>query len=788
MDAESDLDRLKRELEEKSRLLEESLERERNKTRTLSPEKYYVYLADEIESRKTFPEIARRYKRMAERIRGDPSARKFIDSLYDGFMEGMRKDVFNALCVPSGTGKTQLAFSLPQDRSACIYLNMHVKALDRATGQSVYDAFRGYMPKLIDFLRYDFELSERTKTPRLRLYAFFHALVKLLIRVPDLDLPFDLARLRISPTAPECDYEEMMSETDCESVQAEIHKWRKFHKTRQSILFIDEFTASATLPQEMLAFFRRQLMNLGVCVIVASTDSGAMNMFKRSAATADSRGEVTPWVNLCTRLPKYVPGNCLREALDRCEHSAIKNVLELCIKSRPLFAESVADKITDYLANLTLGNVALNFVDFLDQLRNDVLTIMRTKQSVHSREGCFGYITAVLLAGGALLSEDSTHRSLFGDFTTKNWAYLVNDENVLFVQQPDFKQAKRQRQLKQSTASRDRWMRLSILHSKPIFLVLFRESGFGDDMDRLHFQIPNQDFRPFPCISFFPDVSEDFLLHLTLVGSAARPGLTIKSPATPERISTAKLMADVLLRNQKAVLSKNNILPSYGEHEALVCAAFFTACNSGSLHGCTLEDLVTRFVAELIIPRNRHFANLTKVDKIPLSGKWRASFAFPFDTEINREVHELLGTVQTSRPPNDQSVDAVTYTRDSSGEIRFQVIVEAKSTTNSVYVHDRITHALQCQDSNAKVSFIVTDKCPDGTMLFKPEEFYVLDRSKKVGKTWQKGKRLDARVFFVEINESGKVVLKAIDGKPKGQTAERVIFVISRSEIDRRFQ
>jgi hypothetical protein len=280
MDAESDLDRLKRELEEKSRLLEESLERERNKTRTLSPEKYYVYLADEIESRKTFPEIARRYKRMAERIRGDPSARKFIDSLYDGFM--------------------------------------------------------------------------------------------------------------------------------------------------------------------------------------------------------------------------YVPGNCLREALDRCEHSAIKNVLELCIKSRPLFAESVADKITDYLANLTLGNVALNFVDFLDQLRNDVLTIMRTKQSVHSREGCFGYITAVLLAGGALLSEDSTHRSLFGDFTTKNWAYLVNDENVLFVQQPDFKQAKRQRQLKKSTASRDRWMRLSILHSKPIFFVLFRESGFGDDMDRLHFQIPNQDFRPFP--------------------------------------------------------------------------------------------------------------------------------------------------------------------------------------------------------------------------------------------------------------------------------------------------
>lgn len=155
------------------RLLEEALERERNRTKALSPEKYYVYLEDEIEFNKTGPEVARRYKRMADRIRGDPTAKMFIDSLYDGFMEGKRRDVFNALCVPSGTGKTQLAFYLPQDRSACICLNMHVKDLERGVRQSVYDAFSGFMPKLIDFLREDFELFARTKTPRLRIYAFF---------------------------------------------------------------------------------------------------------------------------------------------------------------------------------------------------------------------------------------------------------------------------------------------------------------------------------------------------------------------------------------------------------------------------------------------------------------------------------------------------------------------------------------------------------------------------------------------------------------------------------------
>jgi hypothetical protein len=664
---------------------------------------------------------------------------------------------------------------------------MHVKVLERGVPQSVYDAFSGFMPKLIDFLREDFELFARTKTPRLRIYAFFQALMKLLRRIPNLDLPLHLASLRISTTVPDCDYEEILSYADCETVQAEIQKWYEMHKTRQIIIFIDEFTASETLTQETLAFLRRQLMNLEVCVIVASTDSGATNMFKRTAATAFSRREVTPWVNLCTRLPKYVPGQRLREALDRCEHSAIKNVFELCIKSRPLFAECVADKIADYLSTLT-HKVPRNFVSFLDQLRNDVLTIMRTKESVHSREGCFGYITAILLAGGALLSEDSTYGSLFGDLTTRNWAYLVNDKNVLCVQQPDFHQAKRQRQMKKSNASRDRWMRLSIHHSKPIFLVLFRESGFGDDTDRLRFQLPDQDFRPFTCISFFPDVSEDFLLYLTLVGSLVRPGLTIESPDTPERISTAKFMDEVLFKNYKAVLSKNNILPSYGEHEAVVCAAFFTACNAGSLRGCSLEELVTRFVAELIIPQSTHYAKLKKVDKIPLLGTFNSQFVFPFDTEINREVHALLGTVQTSRPRNDQSVDAVAYIRDSSRRIRFQVLVEAKSTTNSDYIEDRIKHALECRHSNAKVSFIVTDKSPDKQMLFKPEEFYVLDRSKKVEKTWAKVKRLDARVFFVEINASGKVVLEPIDGKPKDQTAEHVIFVISRTEIDSRFQ
>ena len=124
MDVESELNRIKLELEEKSRLLEEALERERSRRRTSAPKKYYVHVVEErlidVKSR----EVVDKYTRLADRIRADADARDYIDALLTGFLKGTTSKVFNALCVPSGTGKTQLAFSLPEEQCACIYLNM----------------------------------------------------------------------------------------------------------------------------------------------------------------------------------------------------------------------------------------------------------------------------------------------------------------------------------------------------------------------------------------------------------------------------------------------------------------------------------------------------------------------------------------------------------------------------------------------------------------------------------------------------------------------------------------
>jgi hypothetical protein len=188
---------------------------------------------------------------------------------------------------------------------------------------------------------------------------------------------------------------------------------------------------------------------------------------------------------------------------------------------------------------------------------------------------------------------------------------------------------------------------------------------------------------------------------MALVGSADRPGLYVESHPIPLRISVAKLLNLVLPKSPQPPPSTKHILPNYAQHEALVCAAFFTACNAGSLRGSTLEDLVTRFVAELIDARDEHYVTLGTVDPIPFDGDFTAKFAFPFDTKIHSDIYELLGTLQTSRPHNKERVDAVTYVQDSFGDMCYQIYVEAKSTADAEYIPDRIKGALQHQDSKA---------------------------------------------------------------------------------------
>ena len=753
---------------------------------TENPKKIYLYLSGVGKISKKEEDAAYSYSQLAKRILDDSEAKAYIDALWEKFKEGRDSQVFNALCVPSGTGKTQLAFALPQDQCACIYLNMDVSSSHASAQQPVYGAFRGYMVQFIRWLKEDYR---EDSSSGYRLYGFVYALIQLLIEHPELELPSDLSRLVISDGVPPGLKAYEVRPKLLGTVQFEEERLTKL-TGKDLVFFIDEFAFSSGLDQEeQLAFLRRTLMDIGSCVIVASTDSGALNMFNTAAATAASRGNDNPWVQLFTQLPKYVPDPELRSAISLCNDSAVKVIFTLCIESRPLFAETVVGRIRTYLCRRNTSDI----MGLLEQMREDLSHAMRQKISVTSTEGCFGYVMAMLLAGGALISGDESRMRIYGNLTTKSWAYLVHDPSVFTRVEPDPQHTKRSR-LESTELASDRFMRMTIRSASPSFLILKRFPGPVRTKDVLYYHDSNSPGGCiFSCTSFFPDPREDFLLYLVLAGSKAEPGLRVAGSASGStqllsRISVAKLVNFVFAGCRKLPSSVSDLLPSFAEHEAVVCAAFYTACNAGGLSGCSLEELVTRFVAELAAPRDCLYPQLGTVEKIPWSGEFTARFAFPFDTELPIQVHDILKSVQTMRPPNSECVDAVTYTPNKSGQKVYEVLVEAKASTKPDYVKSRIEKALKRQDANAKISFIVVDKNVDENVQFDTSKYQCLDRSKKVGREFAKGDTLEARVFLVDLDKSKNVILKAIDGQSNDAVSDRVIFVLDVKRINDHFR
>ena len=118
----------------------------------------YLYLAGDagIDA-----EAVQMYSDTAERMRNHEETKTYIDSLFDGFIRGKKSGVFNALCVPSGTGKTQLAFALPKENCTCIYLNMACDEGSIWKRQQVYRPFVGYMDSLLSLFKEDYATKNR---------------------------------------------------------------------------------------------------------------------------------------------------------------------------------------------------------------------------------------------------------------------------------------------------------------------------------------------------------------------------------------------------------------------------------------------------------------------------------------------------------------------------------------------------------------------------------------------------------------------------------------------------
>ena len=100
-------------------------------------------------------------------------------------------------------------------------------------------------------------------------------------------------------------------------------------------------------------------------------------------------------------------------------------------------------------------------------------------------------------------------------------------------------------------------------------------------------------------------------------------------------------------------------------------------------------------------------------------------FVFPIDADLPSEVHEVLESAKTSMPAEKMSVNAVVIGPDMTS---YEIMVEAKANIDSTYVRSKLSDALERQDKDAKVSFIVSDKVLENKLIFTPEEFEILNR------------------------------------------------------------
>ena len=411
-------------------------------------------------------------------------------------------------------------------------------------------------------------------------------------------------------------------------------------------------------------------------------------------------------------------------------------------------------------------------------MREKMVELHARKEGSFSGEGCFGFVAAMLMAGYRYEAMTTKERDLFSHLCTKNWAYLVN-EQPLAKEQATSQQINEKDMLEGCKAQMKRYIPRA---GDPCFLALKRVSTVKGQPDKMCLQDGETEFT---CSTFFPDLDKDFLFYLGLAGSAINPGLIVEyeHPGRTTRISAAKLIELVLSPTQNSIDSVNNKNPKWQRHEMVMCAAFMTACNSGLLKGQSLEALITHFVAELL--ECDEYVKLKELETVawkpPGNCEWRARFLLPYDTHLPQDVVELLGVAVATRPGNAQGFDAGVL----SSKQKIDVLLEAKSTTqDSAGVSSAIQMALKRQDSSAKVGFVVVDTTLEGVELFNLNKINATNRNMKVGRTFLEGGLLsNSRFFRLRIAGNKKVVAEAMDNKTSG-SAKRVIFVISREDIN----
>ena len=800
------------------------------------------------------------YVERAKRIQADVTAAQSVEKIWTAVKEA-RDDsgAFTALCVPSGTGKTQLAFNLPLVSSTpaqVIYMNMSLNPRNQEfKKQAVYRNFEEYMSFFsIHAIPHDMEVvgSGSSLGKELLIHGVTVAILELLNKYPDLNFPEALARIAIvstSPPAPGYPTNELYRVRIMPQTQgAAAFSVKTFEQKsgRRVAFFLDEFTAAPQLntTQIELAFLRRALLNSGGCVIVASTDSGAVNMLNSDAA-ADSRGGDGTWVRLIMQLPLFVSPKSLVRDVQALFDDRLKQLLHVCLKSRPLFAGASVELIENFVSEELRRqqdhnpNLSERVATLVEGIRDALVVAMELKVGAKTLAGCYGYVVAMLTAGYTELLTDEVQRQLLVNLTTRSWAFLLNEK--AFREDPTYlgrglespiqnnagwsDSIQVEDEMPEELEAADERSAARRLHPvigrcmENIFLDLLRKPGKGGQ-DYLFFQLgegPQVQSIPFFCSTYFPKLEDDFLLYLVLAGSLRKPGLHVhdtnsnspsltqkhprldlcdgkettgirRRPDLKTRISAAQLIRRRwLMKDISHLQSSNAVMPDHSLGEMIAAAAFMTASNCGAITGCGLEEFVTRFVMELVTHDFEDFVELQSVDKIKWAGEFTAQFIWPFDSGISPVLNEILTTVESTRPPNRLKFDAGTFERVHSvfapeAELRkLKTLLEVKTSTKLKTERSQVEAALKRQDAHARVSFIVVQKSVKNMRPFSLKTFKPVIRSKIEGSQQDQDLR-EARLVRVTVDSNLKICLVDLS-ESTCPNPNRLIFLISTQDL-----
>ena len=210
--------------------------------------------------------------------------------------------------------------------------------------------------------------------------------------------------------------------------------------------------------------------------------------------------------------------------------------------------------------------------------------------------------------------------------------------------------------------------------------------------------------------------------------------------------------------------------------ESICCAAFYFACNQGSVGGSPIHHVIPRMIAHLLITDE-----IRTLSMEPFVGKFQ-DYIFPFMSPYNSPWHEDVHSLQGAnfadvyRARNSDRVDVFVSMRG------IQLEMKVGGTTSD------IQKALECIDGRCQIAFIFChDKLKDSfynRSLRSIKRINTLDR-KHVLKTSKRYNSLSSTAVLILKLEKEEVKVEAHPESPCPlESADSVIFIISREGIN----